>query len=723
MVELECNDISARSTSSVISFSDRVRLIGEAAEDKLTANSESTFPVIPAWLLEQANSADFIARFGPLMKSVLQKKDPFTIEHADTIFKLAPEQILAPFLRRLVEFAVTGRTNRQGQLSPGTGHVCLVVPQELAERSQLALSRACRTGAINAETAKFCDQTTAMISCWLVQHVNNLWTEETKELVVAFFNCGFAETSCATVKISVEAEEGAVPMGNKFVKILKKSVDSSVGVVDIQRLAALELEQKLATKGADARVSLSDFFSPSIETRNVRALKSSVRLFKNAGKVVKDLSASASTQMTWSTENDDYTIELTRVRMEELCHAHGITQKIQAVISNGLAKDAGDLLGVELVGGGSRIAFVQTLIAGHAGSESLLRRTLDGSAFAATGATYLASGVAPEIPGVMRMKEIKDVWDSGAHKREDYMHTEKMMREIETMHNEMLHARNMAEAKVMELEKVAQLTKCTALEGYLKEKSQLLDDGFETTDEMDDSPVNESESSSNAVTARSVNLQARYAQLTREMEDKAHELCPAYFEEEQRKREEIERNLEQSMQNAPMAEKEDHDTRRLPNSQRLTLAAKNKAEGNELLAGGMISLAAQHYIKACNHLAKMFDENPTELLEKKQLEIQCRLNLAQVYMKEGSEQAVKKAIVESNLALAIIPSNPKAYWRRGHCHEKLKDYKAARDDFLQCQKLQTVEDPAVAKAIERMDKFLAEEKSRARKLFSRMFGN
>jgi heat shock protein 4 len=73
-------------------------------------------------------------------------------------------------------------------------------------------------------------------------------------------------------------------------------------------------------------------------------------------------------------------------------------------------------------------------------------------------------------------------------------------------------------------------------------------------------------------------------------------------------------------------DEDDHDTRKLKKGERLKLAVMNKTEGNELLTGGNVEHATRRYIKALQHVDKLFD-----LTEQEKQEVWWNLEFFGIY--------------------------------------------------------------------------------------------
>ena len=210
-----------------------------------------------------------------------------------------------------------------------------------------------------------------------------------------------------------------------------------------------------------------------------------------------------------------------------------------------------------------------------------------------------------------------------------------------------------------------------------------------------------------------------------EVRDKIHELCPAYFEEEQRKRLQVEKELEvQAKIEAEIRAKEqedgtaaDHDFRKMKKEDRMRLMQKNKEEGNELFTDGNYKSAAIRYVKAVNHGNKLKDIVGNGNDEVNKLFVSCYLNLSQCYLKL---EKYTKAYASAKDAHDLEPENIKALYRMALASWNQKDV----DDTEAKIKLALAVDPAskpVLKLQQKVKRARAQEKARRKKMAKAMF--
>eukprot|EP01057_Protomagalhaensia_wolfi_P005343 Protomagalhaensia_wolfi_Nauph_80__5342@NODE_57_length_4118_cov_94_782790_g44_i1_p3_GENE_NODE_57_length_4118_cov_94_782790_g44_i1NODE_57_length_4118_cov_94_782790_g44_i1_p3_ORF_typecomplete_len280_score70_29TPR_9/PF13371_6/2_4e02TPR_9/PF13371_6/1_9e06TPR_9/PF13371_6/2_9e03TPR_1/PF00515_28/19TPR_1/PF00515_28/1_9e03TPR_1/PF00515_28/1_4e05TPR_2/PF07719_17/0_46TPR_2/PF07719_17/6e06TPR_15/PF13429_6/2_6e03TPR_15/PF13429_6/11TPR_15/PF13429_6/5_6e06TPR_19/PF14559_6/0_00083TPR_19/PF14559_6/3_2e02TPR_16/PF len=216
-----------------------------------------------------------------------------------------------------------------------------------------------------------------------------------------------------------------------------------------------------------------------------------------------------------------------------------------------------------------------------------------------------------------------------------------------------------------------------------------------------------------------------YDKMEETLSTKAKTICHEYFEQERVKKEQLEQELERRAKEAEGKEKEDHDFRKLPNSQRLEKAERNKNEGNDMFKAGNHLKAVERYQQALGHLDKMINESPGELEKKKQLRISLNLNIAIVYSKFDDVEALNKVISRCDMALSYDENNSKVLYRRGLAYERKRRFEEALADIQKCAKLQQdtegAVDAATTKAIARLNEALKKQKEKEKQMYAKMF--
>lgn len=747
VVELESNDLSGRTTPSVLAFHKNTRLVGDTAENVMAKEPLSTIALLPM-LIRASTKADFEMlkkRFGPLLSFLEAVQDDGTIDitFGGVQWKLEASQILAAYLRRLATFVVDGRNTKNAadaaaQVTLSSGQYCISLPDHsfhpgVKKPCLERIARACRTGAFRWELAKITSQTTAVVAGWMVRNLASvLDLVESQSFHVGFLNIGFSEASIQIVKFTrcdpnVMKDEGSEPSKeqttfryNDTLVTFGPSESIDIGAFDFAKdIASLYVKQLRERK---ISIEWEKAFSPADATKLNRAQRKAVNAVLNSSiKLMKDLSGLPQAHSTYSDEEVDVQIEISREQFENESRAKlsAVLEMVESALKRCI-DTAGtsniDFLGMELVGGGCRIPCVQkgveTLLQNSIASknvkllgESVIRRTLDGTAAASFGATYIASGVAPkDLPNVYAARDVENVWTDDSQ-RELYMQTERSMRQIECDELKRREASNKLEATIMKFENLSRSKEIANASELARITEKYSDWYYENMD--------------NSLTADD------YDKKEKELIEETHELCREYYEREQKKKEQMEKELDQKAKENEGREKEDHDFRKLPNSQRLEKAERNKNEGNDMFKAGNWLKAAERYQQALAHLDKMFDESPADAEKKKQLKISLNLNLAMVYAKQDGDEALNKVIQRCNMALSYDENNSKVLYRRGLAYEAQGKYEEALQDLQKCAKSQVAATGSVehvtSRSIQRIKDRIVIQNKKAKQMYAKMF--
>ncbi len=201
-------------------------------------------------------------------------------------------------------------------------------------------------------------------------------------------------------------------------------------------------------------------------------------------------------------------------------------------------------------------------------------------------------------------------------------------------------------------------------------------------------------------------------------------ICKKYFEAIDKDRQEVEAQLAIEAEKAAAEkaanpdEDQDVDNRKLKKADRMRLVMKNKDEATEIFKGGVYKTACARYSKALTHCTKFFDLSADDEAEVKQLKISLYLNIALCYLKmEKNEQVLNNC----NHALELDPRNPKAYFRRSAAWEAKKDLQNALKDAKQAQGEMVIPDKAINATVGRLTKAIAAEKKAQQKTWGKAF--
>lgn len=426
--------------------------------------------------------------------------------------------------------------------------------------------------------------------------------------------------------------------------------------------------------------------------------KKGYRLKTACEKALKQLSMGPVAEISleyWLDDDVDFHIEITPEKVAAAA-AEGLEQ-----IKNLMIKIKGEeeIAKVEVVGGGGRSAIVQGVICQACGiAVDDLCRGMDGSSGVAVGALACA------------IKEHSTVTPTESEEKTDEM-TERInkIEEVDRRECARLEAKNNLEGYIYECKgwcdgphKNLMNTAIVlpyldaATSWFLEQEEDLLEQVY-----LD-----------------------KHAEITTFIKENA----PEYFAKKEEEKNKMEAELEALQANTNKQEKEDHDTRKLPKSERLRLAEKNRLEGNDMFAAQNYVDAVSRYMKAQGHLGKMHDLSPQEEEQRNKILLSCHLNTAQCYLKgtqgeqENRDEAMyKKVKVACNSALEIDATNIKALFRRALASEKLKDFESASKDLKKGLEL----DPTNKEFIQaeaRVTRMIAIQKQKEKKMYGKMFG-
>ncbi|PFH31651.1 tetratricopeptide repeat-containing protein [Besnoitia besnoiti] len=748
-VDVEGNALANRSTPSTEAFDGKLRLVGEEAEARATSNLKNTISHLPLWIrvkdhasLEALKTRFAFSAFPAVSFDTARREPVFEVLFDDETVQVPLTLVVSHYLKTLVSFAGTSR----GQ-PVATNALAIALPAsfsledfrlvreacDLAGFSRLVVSEAkdeLEAAETDAAGPLLLTRADALLNCWSGKHLPQVYAElpsvrmptgangdavesgaaDEEVKFIALVDVGFAETNVQVAELRPRKEVAAAEMnGEKTHKIqneialkrLALAVDNQLGTVDAINLLASHVTGVVKTKHGD-----------DVVTHSKRAL----RLFAGCQRVVKDLSGLPDTTLAlegFLQDEVDLTLPVSRDLFEKLCAP--LKERLAALVASAFASAGvapAQVAGMDLVGGGSRIPWVaETLAAAlsQGGSEEAaqrLRRTLDGSSSVAVGAVFAAEGrryVAPVAVGGERAVEASlEALASRLALTEAQELARRAVRN--SMESYLFQMQGALCGPHRALFSEADRTAITAL---LRENEDWLLDHPE---------------------AAQREFEEKFESLKAELQQR----CAAYFAAVEQEKAAKEKELEEAARAAAVnAQGEDLDVK-LPNSQCLKRAKKNKDEGNELFKDGNTEMAVQRYIKAVQYTAKLFDLSPQDKAEADALKLACNLNLAQAYLKLSAsadtkvpltstqETFLKKAISCCDAALETDATNLKAAYRRALANEKLRDFDAAMAD-VQKGLAASPADADLLKLKDRLDRQMKVQKEKAKKLYAKMF--
>ncbi|GLE03766.1 hypothetical protein PINS_up012668 [Pythium insidiosum] len=667
-------------TATLLSFKGDERLVGEAAVLSSSTNPQNTVDFVN--LLLGRPLADVQARLArvPGQRPAFAHAPELgygsgavaVVDYARSEQRFSTEQLAAMLLGKLAQ-----QVRRQLSADDEPFHVNLAVPSGWGAAERHALLFAAKIAGI--PSASVLSRDAALARCFHRKHPMAAAEDGSEEDAstkrhILIVDMGHTSTSVAVVALSAQGED-----------VLASACDLQLGSenFDLQLYAHFKVE-------IEAALGLS----------LAHHAKEGKRLLQACEKLKKLLSTIAEAAVTVENiaQDRDYTLKTTRETFERLCATDA--QRLQALVSSALATagvDGSAIASIEIVGGGTRIPFVQAALLralGDNSSEQLIGRMLDSTTAVAVGAAFHDASADDAL--MLSPEETAAL--------ETLRQREAEMQDRDAELAAIAHERNAIEAFVYEMR-----GKRSAKHG----------------DKLDDAalaPLLEAAEdwiySEEAETATLAVVRSRRAQLQRDVEA----ACRAYFAAAAADEQALEAQLEAESRKAEMERAaegggDDHDQRKLKKPERMRLVVKNKDEGNALFRDGNHQHAALRYIKALGHTAKFFDLTPADEDEVRQLKLSLHLNLAQCYLKL---EQWPKAIANCGDALALDASNPKALYRRALAYEKEKNLEAASAD-VRAALAAAPEDKAILKLDERLKLLLKRQLDKEKKMWSRAF--
>ncbi|XP_026193406.1 uncharacterized protein LOC34619834 [Cyclospora cayetanensis] len=689
-VSIEVNRLANRATPSAVAFDGITRAVGEEAESRQFSLVGGCLQNLAGWLSIRslADAEAFFNRFSFLLKPQVEETPQglaIVIPCADGETKRLPITLaIGHFVKTLISFAEAGRssglsaarTNLQGARKPAALTIALPCSHVEAATEQLLLAAAA-TGVHEGVTVSVLTRAAALVNCWCARHLPGAFLDlqqqeqlpEAQQLHIGIVDVGFAECVVQIFRLEKNGDDEIHPT------VLAVEYNGNLGVAEAITVVA-----------EDVAAEVKRLYRQDVQKHS----KKSARLFAAAS-----LSATIAAAL-------------------KQCD---------------LSPDA--VVAVDVVGGGSRIPWVAAVVnKAFSGEEQQeeqqqeqqeqqqeqqqqeqqqkkkLRRTLDGASSVAMGAASFAAGLTFVSPVIDAEEILRNIQGELLKTLQE---DDSKLGAIEAAEVRRLEKRNILEAYLLEIQAAARgpqgapLNKPHIKEMLKQKEHWLLDNDCATAD--------------------------AYGEALQQVKDTLEKDCSEYFAAVEAERQQKDRELESHAAAAGGADaKEDMDVK-LPNSQCIKRAKKNKDEANELFKDGNTELAVQRYVKGLQYLAKVFDLSPQEKEETEAIRLSLHLNLAQAYLRLTGqnpkapqyEAFAKKALASCDAALEQDPQCVKAMYRRAVANERLKEYTVAMADVKKALKL-LPEDADFLKLKDRLEARIKAEKEQQKKVYSRMFG-
>ncbi|KAL3674215.1 hypothetical protein V7S43_000173 [Phytophthora oleae] len=679
------NELGGMTTATLVSFKGEERLVGESAVLSSSTNPRNTVSFLTGLVGKSQ-----LANVQRALKRLPGHQPTFEVDEAGTVVVNvdygkdgSKTQFTVEQLAGMLFANLTTQMKKRFQDEPF--HVTLAVPSVWGDEEKHAVRVAAKIASIPSLAIISRDE--ALARCFHCKHpvkvpasADEDASMEEAARYIAVVDMGHTSTSVAVVKLIPEGET----------------------------LLATEADVELGAETLDRR--LFEHFKKEVHAKHQLDVelhsKGGKRLFQACEKLKKLLSTIGEASVT--VENlapeKDVNISISRNVFEELCTTERarVTEMLQKALET--AKESvssADIASVEIVGGGTRIPFVQEAIIAAFPAEqhrdsALIGRMLDSTTAIALGAAFSSEVAAATADAPA------EVVDETLLAR--YVELEQKFQARDAELAAIAHERNAIEAFVYEMR-----SKSSGKHGDKLDTSKL----NSLLDAAEDWIYSEE-----SETATLDNIRAKHQSIETEIRT----ACETYFSAIEADERALEQQLEQESQRAEAERQaeggdEDHDTRKLKKPERMRMVVKNKEEGNELFRDGNHKHAAARYVKALTHASKFFDLAEADKAEVNAIKLSLYLNLAQCYLKMEN---YSRAVANCNDALALEPKSVKALYRRAVAYEKENKLEEAAEDVKAALAI-APQDRAVVKLDERLKARLRRQLDKEKKMWSKAF--
>ncbi|KAF4322031.1 hypothetical protein JM18_002296 [Phytophthora kernoviae] len=681
------NELGAVTTATLVSFKGEERLVGEAAVLSSSTNPRNTVGCLSGLVGKRQ-----LAEVQQELERLPGHQAIFEVDEAGRVVatvdygkdgsktQFSVEQLTGMLFANLA-------TQMKKRLQNEAFHVTVAVPSVWGEEEKHTVQVAAKIAGI--QSLAIISRDAALARCFHCKHpveapvVEGDIAEEAPETArfIAIVDMGYTNTSVSIVKLTPKGET-----------LLATEADLGLGAETLDRRMFEHFQKEVQEKH---HISVS-FHS-----------KEGKRLFHACEKLKKLLSTIGDASVT--VENlapeKDIAISVSRSVFEELCAAERarVTKMVQTALEK--AKEtvtSAEIASVEIVGGGTRIPFVQNAIIEAFPSEQHRDSALIGRMMDSTTAIALGAAFSSEVATTLATAPVEANEDVAELARYVALEQEFQARDVELA--AIAHEKNAIEAFVYEMRSKSGGKHGGKLDG--SKLNPLLDSAEDWI------------YSEEAEAATLDVIRAKH----QEIETGVRTVCEAYFSAVEADERALEQQLELESQKAEAERQaaggdEDHDTRKLKKPERMRMVTKNKEEGNELFRDGNHKHAAARYVKALSHTSKFFDLNEADQAEVNTIKLSLYLNLAQCYLKMEN---YTRAVANCQEALALDPKSVKALYRRAVAYEKENKLDLAADDIKQALDL-APQDRAVVKLDERVKLRLRRQLDKEKKMWGKAF--
>lgn len=394
-VDILINEVSNRTTPSIVSFGDKQRFIGEDGKTKQVSSVTNTVDNLQTLLGVRVGSGDYERELQYTNAELVENSKGFAdvqVNYGGEAQTFTTTQLVAMYLDHLKSIVT-------GELKADIKDICIAIPTWYTDERRIALLDACRI--IGLYNVTVVDTLTAAAAFYGLTKPD-LPEPKTKGRIVGFFDSGYSSTSFSVVSFH-----------NGKMKTLATNYVKGLGGRDFDHALAEHFADEFKAKyKIDIRTNAKAYF----------------RVMKQVEKFKKVLSVNKVAQLNIEClMNDiDVSAELTREEFEAIL-APLVTKKIEHCLKQTLKHaHVSSLDAIELLGGSSRIPLIKSIVEETTGLS--LSSTLNQDEAAVKGAALIAAifsstvGVKPFKFRSVLGEDITLMWDNPGPSGADAAH-------------------------------------------------------------------------------------------------------------------------------------------------------------------------------------------------------------------------------------------------------------------------------------------------------------
>lgn len=371
-VDIVTNEVSKRETTTIVSFLQDERFIGEQGLDRFVRNAQNTVFLVKRFIGMRMDDPQLEEEMKFLTCNVEGDADGrlmFSVLYCDEVQRFYPEQILAMMLQRLRSYVNEAATT-DARFKADVKDFVITVPSYYTAEQRRLMYQAAETAGLHCMS--LVNETTASAVDYGIFRGTTLNDTEAEAQIVGILDIGYGATDFSICKFW---------KGN--CKVIGRTFDRNNGTRNCDYLLYLHLVEEVKAK---YKVDVRD---------NKRAR---LRLLQACERLKYLLSANQSAPFNVENVMDiDINIpSFERATMETLCAS--VVDRVKAVMERGFAQ-AGftpdQLHSIEMIGGGCRIPMLKRMV------EELIGRppnfTLNASEATARGCAIIAAMLSPKF--------------------------------------------------------------------------------------------------------------------------------------------------------------------------------------------------------------------------------------------------------------------------------------------------------------------------------------